>query len=267
MSISLSQRHTKNIIHGDSSIDIEKNNDDSIIRIENPSLLEIFQSDRYLTILFMIIGYYTYDERHHIIVRLLAISWQVILIILGTIGFLYQLILGIVSIRVSPAHLLSSIGNILYVCIIPILQVGSLLYSLHMFKQQMKQPCKVNTITKLLPLIKRDACIFFISMALLVIIINPININRTSYDAYYHLQLVERTYSLFAFQQATLLFFNLAITCYLTVILIFISLVLSQVTSLQEDIINAVDANTLTCNEYSMKKNEISFLQMTHQCK
>ena len=31
MSISLSQRHTKNIIHGDSSNDIEKNNDDSII--------------------------------------------------------------------------------------------------------------------------------------------------------------------------------------------------------------------------------------------
>ena len=259
--IPLLNLHTTNIIHNDADNNLENNSDDSIKRIENISYEEIFQSDRFLTTLFMFLGYYKYDKKHHIVIRSLALGWQFALLLFGSIGFCYQLTLGFVSIRISSTHLLSSIGNILYVCIIPILQVGGLMYSLYMFTQQMKQPCKINIMSGLLPLIKRDACIFFISMALLVITINPININIISYDAFYDTQFILRTYSLFVFQQVTLMVFNLAITCYLTVALIFISLVLYQVKSLQEDVINAIDSNALTCNQYAQKKAEIIHLQ------
>ena len=97
-------------------------------------------------------------------------------------------------------------------------------------------------------------------MTSVVIAINPININITAYDAYYYSVIILRTYSLFSFQQVTLMFFNIAITCYLTVALVFTSLVLNQVKSLQQDVINAVDANKLTCNEYAVKKAEIILL-------
>ena len=123
--ISLSNVHTKNIIHNDiennsnndlennSNNDLENNsnnnnNDDdsNILRIEHTSisLLEIFQSDRYLSVLFMILGYYCYDARHHVITRLLARSWQFSLLTLGGIGICYQFILGVVSITITSSN-------------------------------------------------------------------------------------------------------------------------------------------------------------------
>jgi hypothetical protein len=70
------------------------------------------------------------------------------------------------------------------------------------------------------------------------------------------------TYTEFAFQQSTLLIFNLAITCYLTVVMFFISLALQQIKYLQQDIINAIDNDKLTCSMYISAKEKINDLQI-----
>ena len=92
-------------------------------------------------------------------------------------------------------------------------------------------------------------------MSLLVVICNPINMSISIYEKGYHDD--EPHYSEFLFQQITLLFFNLATTCFLTVLMFFTSISLKHIKVFQEDVIAAIDGDMLTCSKYISIKEKI----------
>jgi hypothetical protein len=72
-------------------------------------------------------------------------------------------------------------------------------------------------------------------MSLLILVISPQEINLSKYESSFtggnnlKNKFWQSTYSLFILNHLSILMFNLAITCYLTVVMFFISLALQQI--------------------------------------
>jgi len=101
-------------------------------------------------------------------------------------------------------------------------------------------------------------------MALLVITIDPFGMTRSTYKEYdddYLTKTGQQTYPLFAFNSLTFLFLNLSVTCYLTVMLLFTSLSLMQIKTIQQNMIEMIDTNTLITDDYMDAKDEIMSLK------
>lgn len=267
---------SNNIMHNDNDNDndtndsIENGISNNIARIDDYCLLDIIKADKSLKIFFIFNGYYNYEESDHIAIRISAISWQIILLALGAIGFILQtfwfgglvlaaLIFDNGSIE-NKLELFYIVSFTLYAFLTPILQVGSLIYATYNIKRQLRQSVDSVIATNLLSSSKLQVYFFYISMAMLVVIINPLNINKSVYPEY-HQGFGVNTYSIFVFQQVSLLFFNLAVTSYLALILLFTLLTLGQVKSLLKDTNNSIDNNTLTCNDYFVTKEKFKYLK------
>jgi len=100
-------------------------------------------------------------------------------------------------------------------------------------------------------------------MALIVVIIDPFSvpINRRNSEGTVPDDIVVKyPNSVFTFYELTTnLFFDLAITSYLTISMLFISLTIKQVISIQTDVLNAMDDNKLLCDQYMTAKEKIKY--------
>jgi hypothetical protein len=128
------------------------------------------------------------------------------------------------------------------------------------------QTINADIVSKHLASCQRAAVIFFICMSLLVIAIDPISMTRSFYkeidDDDYLNKTGQQNYNLFAFCEfTTALFLNLAVTCYLTVMLFFTSLSLMQIKTLQEYMITMIDTGTLLTDHYMDTKDKIISLK------
>jgi len=265
--------HNYNNNNNRNSNDIESNNitissNDSInsARIEDSTLLDTIKNDKTLMTLFIYSGFYIKNENDKLSTMILARAWQLILLIFGSIGFFMLVFLvGFSSIasvlEKSKADkaidsLYYAIGALLYHIIVPILQVLSLMYGIFIVRRQLRQSINSTVTSNIIYTSKRRCIIFFIIMILLVVICNPLNMSRSIYNAGYK-DVNFSSYSAFLFQQVALLFFNLATTCYLTVVMFFTSITIKQIKLIQNDIITSIDNDSLTCNKYVLLKEKI----------
>ena len=138
------------------------------------------------------------------------------------------------------------IGIVLYYFIVPIVQVSSVIYGINNVNKHLNQPVNAATVSPLLLSCKRSTIVYFIFMALLVVVISPMDMTHNYYDSEYidyfnYATLTDngqQTYSLFVFNRFTVhLFFNLSVACYLSVVLLFTSLRMMQINTIQDEII------------------------------
>lgn len=265
---------SNNIMHNDNDNDIndsiENGISNNIARINDYCMLDIIKADKSLKIFFIFNGYYNYEESDHIAIRISAISWQIILLTLGAIGFILQAFWlgGLTLANLCNTNYSSSenknelffqVTNTIYTFLVPILQVGSLIYGTCNIKRQLRQSVDSVIATNLLSSYQLQVYFYYISMAMLVVIINPLNINKSVYPEYQGFGI--KTYSIFVFQQVSLLFFNLAVTSYLVLMLLFTLLTLGQVKLLLKDTNSSIDNNSLTCNDYFVTKEKLKYLK------
>jgi len=152
--------------------------------------------------------------------------------------------------------------------VVPFVQVTSLMYGVYnVYKQMRHRTVNAAIVSKHLASCKRTAVVYFICMALLVITIDPFNMTRSTYKEYgddddYLNKFGIQTYPSFAFSQfTTVIFLNLSVTCYLTVMLLFTSLSLMQIKTIQQHMIEMIDTNTLITDDYMDAKDEIMSLK------
>lgn len=266
------------ILHSNNNYNFENNDinkisiDDSInsVRIDDIILLDTIKNDRLLMRLFMVCGFYIIGDKDKLSTKILARTWQVILLVFGCAGLCMQVfVIGsnaieklVVALNDNSSDgyntVYYAIGDIIYTILVPILQVGSQIYSIYTIRKLLRQSVN-NTITySIMSSSKKDCIIFFVIMSLLVITINPLNISREIYEYNYS---YIKSYSEFAFQQSTLMIFNLATTCYLTVSMFFVSVTLKQIKVLQEEIITSADNDSLTWNMYIFAKERMNDLK------
>jgi len=211
-------------------------------------------------------GFYYYDSRDTIAIRILARVWQFCLLLLGSIGFCwFTFVIGATNIKTLYVDLISpnssslttfiDVGFVLGNFIVPIIQVCSLIVGVYDVTKQLNQQVNADVASRLLLKCKRDALIFFIVMALLVITIDPIGFTHKSYESYvsqfdddFLTKTGQQTYSLYVFSRFSILFLNLSVSAYLTVVMMFISLTFKQVTFIQESLM--LDSDKLSCNQY-----------------
>jgi hypothetical protein len=130
---------------------------------------------------------------------------------------------------------------------------------------QLHQQTNKAITSALLNTCKRDAVIFFIFMSLLVIIIDPISITPRAYSDFITLafngdgnNVGMQTYSLYVFYcVSSHISFNLMVTCYLSVLMLFISLTLAQTNVYQQGMLSHVDTDTFKLEHYHSARDKI----------
>jgi hypothetical protein len=170
---------------------------------------------------------------------------------------------------VKPVNIFISVGFVFRDFIVPLLQASSLMYSMFIISKQLRQTVNSTVVSKLLGPCKRDTIIFFIAMMLLVIIINPLIINPTKYEVKFldkdddsvKKRLGAQSYQLYAFRNTAFLFYNMAVTCYLSVTLLFFSLTTKQVELLQWEMIDVAQKRLLSMSTYRALKDKILYYQ------
>jgi hypothetical protein len=244
----------------------------------NGTLEDMIKEDRALVMFLMVLGLYIDDDRNSRGTKILARSWQCCLLVFGGIGFIWgTLIAGGYRISVlnktlsvpTSSHIDKFIasGYVFIGFVVPLVQVTSLIYGVYnVYKQMRHRTVNAAIVSKHLASCKRTAVVYFICMALLVITIDPFTMTRSTYKEYdddeYLTNTGQHTYPLFAFCQFTNnLFLNLSVTCYLTVMLLFTSLSLMQIKTIQQHMIEMIDTNTLITDDYMDAKDEIMSLK------
>lgn len=246
-----------------------------VLDSEDISLWALIYEDVNFCAFLKFTGYYiTYDYRDHIVKRIITRIWQISLFSLTTIGFFWDVVgYGALALKLTFKQLNTSFVNeminLSYVCydfIVPILQVASLCYSLYNLKILSLPVINVSQTNKQIAECKRDIYIYFVIMALLVLIIDSLPLNKqyfAQYDDDYYSK-IEGTdsYSSWLFSTATTgLFFNFGITSYLSVVMFFKSLLIKQISSLQEQIILSIQDDTITVETYYQLKERALLLQ------
>ena len=263
--------------------DIESNDNDNVLnRIEDDdvTLWDVVMDDKYLMLFLKINGFiYKADERDTLSLRILTRIWQSLLLVFGGLGLCWLVFdIGgyhIVSLfqqyttpnSVTSTEVFITFGDVLADFLVPLLQACSLFYGIYNVTKQMKQQVNRLVTKNLLISCKRDALIFFISMTLLIIIINPLDISHSKYESSFvgkeNLKKTfgEPTYSLFVLSHVSILIFNMAITCYLSVVMLFMSLTINSIILKQQSIIDSVEENRLSPALYMLQKEKIMGLQ------
>ena len=286
---SYSNSNSSNSNSSNNNDDIESGNNNRRIlhRIgdDDKTLEDLIKEDRSLVILLMILGFYINDERNSIGMKILGRSWQCSLLLFGGIGFiwltfvqggyniwlLHQMMTSSTSTSSSTSIFIQS-GFVLYLFIVPLIQVTSLIYGMYrVFKVIKQQVVNADIVLKHLATRKRIMVIYFICMTLLVILIDPFGMTRTYYKTFtayfdddddYLIKIGLQNYSLFVFNSFTTNFFlNLLVTSYLSVMLFFLSVSMGQIKSLQKCIIKMIDTNTLVTEHYIDTKDKIISLK------
>ena len=154
-------------------------------------------------------------------------------------ALLYKL--SIPSNNASAIEIFIQIGYVLNDSVLPILQVSTLIYGVYNLTMQLNQSADVVITSKLLKTCRRDAIIYYIVMVIWLIIYSSVS---------------------YKFNNFSLLFYNYAITCYLALVMIFTSLTLRQVQSIQSSMIIKINdsVSMLSCEEYMIEKEKIKYL-------
>ena len=256
------------------------------IRIENETneegvfLWDIMKQDKTFSIFIKILGFYNpfcyYDETDSIIIKILTKLWQFLLVVMAGIGFCWVIIMNgrfnMVHFYDNNVSQLINFGYITYYFVTPILQVTSVFMGFTIIYAQLKyklakEDKSINLITALLDRCKIDSIVFFVIMVLLVILIPPIVISPSSYiadyagyDDYKQAYGLE-TYHRFAFYNVSILFYNLAMTSYLSLIMLFASFQIKWIQNIQVDMITSLDFDdSLSIENYKDFKNNINKL-------
>ena len=265
------------------------NNNDDIRRItvtitDDSTLCDLIRSDRSLVIFLMVLGFYIDDERNSYAVKIVARIWQIFLLLFGAIGFGWRaFIFGgyyicqvydlLTSSSTKSIGIFISFGNVLGFFIVPITQVASLILGINSIYRRLGQPVNTAIVSPLLASCKRITLVFFVCMALLVIAINPIEMTRSYYeneivDNYDDGILIEhgqQTYSMFKFNRfTTSLVFNLSVACYLSVMLLFTSLTMMHIITIQDEVVTILSvktSDTFNLDEYLKAKEKIVSLK------
>lgn len=263
------------------SIDIDNND---VLRIDNDRTVEeLIKEDRHLVMFLIVLGFYIDDGRNSMPVKIMSRLWQFNLLLFGGIGFVWQVFVGggqnvkvlhnlLVSSDSTAMEIFIGWGNVLYFFIAPFVQVTSLMYGVYkVYKGMRHQTVKSNIVSKHIASSKRSALIFFIIMALFVIAIDPFFVSREFFIVFnnnnsqaddYTSKIGIRNYSIFAFNGFTTnLFLNLAVTCYLTLMLFLTSLSLKQIKTIQEYVIMMIDTDTFSARNYLLAKDKIIMLK------
>ena len=169
-----------------------------IVTNEDASLADIIRGDKSVMMFLKVTTGVSLinDNNASVLVNVLARSWMAVLLVLAAIGFCWQVFVGTYYISllnkqtslsnnddVKPVNIFISVGFVFRDFIVPLLQASSLMYSMFIISKQLRQTFNSTVVSKLLGPCKRDTIIFFIAMMLLVIIINPLIINPTEYEA------------------------------------------------------------------------------------
>ena len=226
-----------------------------------------------------IIGYYIPQNNDTNTKKILARTWQIILLLLGGVGLIWHgFIFGISHIaKIKNLYDGDSVASdiffhivlLFFTLIVPLSQVFSLIYGLHVYA---KRKLDQNIDTLIIRnqsfqriLFQRIKCtvIFFIIMSLIVIIIQPCGFSHKIYEAdfadYDDNNLKEigvQTFSLYILHEFFVLFYNFAITCYLTTLMLFTSLTLHEIKLRQERILAETKSNTITFQSYKKEKKK-----------
>ena len=268
MNLSLIKRNSTNTTSTSTTTNINNNNNsnnnnnnssssnnndienDNCIRIANNSILDIVKADKTLVVFINIIGYYCLDDTSSIIFRVLSRIWQCFILISGSVGFCWLVFVygipdmlllyksSIPSNDASSIEIFIYVGYVLNDSVLPILQVSTLIYGVYSLTMQLNQSADVIITSKLLTQCRRDAIIYFSIMVIWLIVYFCVS---------------------YKFNNLSLLFYNYAVTCYLTLVMIFTSLTLRQVESIQGSMIIKID-DSLSCEEYMIEKEKIKYL-------
>ena len=245
-------------------------NDDSTSRriVDDNTLQDLIRSDRSLVIFLMVLGFYIDDDRNSYTVKVLARIWQASLLVLGGIGFGWRAFIfgghnianlynSMTSASSSSIGVFIDFRFVLHGFIAPVVQAASLIYGIINVYKHMDRPVNSTIILPLLASCKRSAVIFFICMALLVIAIEAIMmthwwydnevVSNNNYDDGELSKFGEQTYPLYMFHRFTYgLFFNMTVACYLSVMMLFLSLTMKQINYIQEEVMTIVNAKSLS---------------------
>lgn len=290
---------TENIIHNNSNnstinYDIEndsisissfsishmsKEDGSRLARIDDLSLLDVLKLDTSLMIFFAVIGFYCPCDNDSKAFGVIARLWQFIILIFGSIGLIWQLMFGVLKIKrfgillvnaTTSLDLCIAFFTVINDFIVPFTQAASLIYGIRVIKMKLKQTVNSEITIKLLQSTKRDAVIFFVVMSLCVLVIDPFEVYTPSqyeagyvdYDDGYLIKTGLNTYPSYVFCILTTGFaLNFLITCYLTLIICFLSLFLKQVQLSQRNLISAVENNDLTLSMYRKERDKIDEFQ------
>ena len=260
------------------------NSNNNIRRIgDDTTLLDMIRSDRSLVIFLLVLGFYIDDERNSYGAKIVARIWQASLLIFGGIGFCWwafffggymiAALYGVLNSSSSKSiDVFIQSGLVLYTFIVPLVQITSLVYGINNVHKHMDQPVNAAIVSPLLASCKKSTIIYFICMTVLVIVITPIGMTRSYYETEYADYLDEgtlteygqQTYSLFLFSTFTIdLFMNLAVSCYLSVVLLFTSLTMMYINAIQDEMMTIVSAksSSFDLNKYLEAKGKLVSLK------
>ena len=276
MDIPLSVQNSNN----DSNINVTtSSNNDSIHRIidTDSTLGDIFYDDLHIINFLKITAFHWQtDYRDNYFIRVILSVWKISLLILAAIGFIWQMILGInlyayelsqTSPYQTPTLYFLLMCFVYINLIIPVIQVTALIYTTINIKQFIQIPVNRSVILKLLPKTKRITFVYFFSFIMFTIVVDSCVITRTYYESIYHNDAIGKRakffiYSTFVFQTVSSdIVLNICEIGYTAVAVLVFSLKLEQIQLSQLAIINSVEQNTLTAENYYQDKDHIKQLQ------
>jgi hypothetical protein len=208
-----SNNDTENIIHNNSNNstinrDIEndsissfsishmsKEDGSHLTRIDDLCLLDVLKMDTSLMIFLAVIGFYCPCDNDSKAFSVIARLWQLIILVFGSIGLIWQLMFGAIKVKrlfillvnaTTSLDLWIAFFTVINDFIVPFTQAVSLIYGIRVIKTKLKQTVNSEITMKLLQSTKRDAVIFFVVMALCVLVIDPFEVyTPTQYEAGY----------------------------------------------------------------------------------
>ena len=138
--------------------------------------------------------------------------------------------------------------------IAPLIQLLGILYGVHNTNKQLNQSAS-DSIPSLLKVCKRDAIIFYAVFMVQVLVTISWEVSIVVHNHYLDVEYAYVFYFLFSWG------FYLASTSYLAVVLLFLSLSLMEVQTVQQDIVKAIEGNQMSCQEYMIAKDKIKYIQ------
>lgn len=277
MNIPLSVQKSNDINDININVTSQSSNNDSVHRITDSTLGDIFYDDLHIINFLKITAFHWQtDYRDSYFLRVIFNLWKISLLILAAIGFAWQLIEAInlyvyeliqTSPYEQPTVYFTNMCFVYINFIIPVIQVTTLIYSMVYIKQFIQMSVNRSIILKLLPTTKRITFVYFFSLILFTIVICSSIISRTYYESVYHDDTIRNkseylTYSLFVFGTVSnYIFLNVCEIGYTAIAVLVFSLKLEQIQLLQQTIISSIEQNTLTAENYYQDKDHIQHLQ------
>lgn len=232
---------------------------------------------KYLLMFLTIIGYYLPHQDDSKTKMILARVYQGILLICGCVGLIWHAFIFGLS-HIAPikhlkngdplsSNIFFNVVLLFFTFFVPILQVTSLIYGVHVYVKRKLDQSFDDSIKDLLLKRAKYTAVFFISMSMIVIIIQPCGFSKRIYNAdfanYDDNELNEigvQTFSLYVLHEFFVMIYNFSVTCFLSTLMLFTSLTLHEIKLRQDSILKSTKNNSITYSSYMEQKNMITKL-------